>query len=195
MASWIKFEQYSGFEILDDASKIKTPDGIEHELKPGKLFYFINPNTGIKNFAKPDVLLKRAKVSRKSHRAPATKESKGAKPSVAKKTVRASKGSKLLAHKKALLSEHAREELNALARKRLDMGGMNGQEIRDGKDLLFRIVVANTERNLYLTHITSKTYRDGYWFYNPSTGAYKKFEKGVDQPKPGNANIRWPEDL
>ncbi len=72
MAEWINFSQYEGFSILDDASKIKTPEG-EFDLKPGKLFYFINPNTGTKNFAKPDVLLARAKKDKK---APKVKEPK-----------------------------------------------------------------------------------------------------------------------
>lgn len=65
MAEWIDFSQYKGYAILADASKIRTPDGVEHTLTPGKLFYFINPNTGSKNFAKPDVLLARAMKSSK----------------------------------------------------------------------------------------------------------------------------------
>ena len=56
---WLPIKQYAGFSILEDASKIKTPEG-EFDLTPGKLFFFINPNTGTKNFAKPDVLLTRA---------------------------------------------------------------------------------------------------------------------------------------
>jgi hypothetical protein len=59
MANWIAFQQYAGFEILDDASKIRTPQG-EFDLTPDKLFFFTNPNTGTKNFAMPDVLLARA---------------------------------------------------------------------------------------------------------------------------------------
>ena len=72
MAEWIAFSQYEGFSILDDATKIRTPEG-EFDLRPGKLFYFINPNTGVKNFAKPDVLLARAKKDKK---APKIKEPK-----------------------------------------------------------------------------------------------------------------------
>lgn len=64
MAEWIDIKQYAGFSILDDASKIRTPDG-EFDLIPNKLFYFTNPNTGTKNFAKPDVLLARAKKEKK----------------------------------------------------------------------------------------------------------------------------------
>ena len=64
MAEWINFPQYEGFSILDDASAIRTPEG-EFPLIPGKLFYFINPNTGVKNFAKPDVLLARAQKTKK----------------------------------------------------------------------------------------------------------------------------------
>lgn len=56
---WLPISQYTGFSILEDASKIKTPEG-EFDLTPGKLFYFTNPNTGTKNFAKPDILLARA---------------------------------------------------------------------------------------------------------------------------------------
>ena len=73
MAEWIAFSQYEGFSILDDATKIRTPEG-EFDLRPGKLFYFINPNTGTKNFAKPDVLLARAKKDKKA--APKVKEPK-----------------------------------------------------------------------------------------------------------------------
>lgn len=77
---WLPISQYTGFSILEDASKIKTPEG-EFDLTPGKLFYFTNPNTGTKNFAKPDILLARAlkstgeaqKVSKSS------KETKGSK--------------------------------------------------------------------------------------------------------------------
>lgn len=65
MSNWIDFKQYPGFSILDDASKIRTPDG-EFALTPGKLFYFNNPNTGTKNFAKPEVLLQRAKQGDRS---------------------------------------------------------------------------------------------------------------------------------
>lgn len=81
MANWIDFSQYEGFAILDDASKIRTSDGMEHNLTPGKLFYFINPNTGVKNFAKPDVLLARAmKTSKpKEEKAAPKKEKKAQK--------------------------------------------------------------------------------------------------------------------
>ncbi len=83
MAEWIAFSQYEGFSILDDATKIRTPEG-EFDLRPGKLFYFINPNTGTKNFAKPDVLLARAMKSKKEPKAKVTKEPKAKKVSTGK---------------------------------------------------------------------------------------------------------------
>lgn len=87
MANWVDFAQYEGYAILDDASKIRAPDGVEHTLTPGKLFYFINPNTGVKNFAKPDVLLARAMKNskpRKEKKVKAPKEPKPKKEKVAK---------------------------------------------------------------------------------------------------------------
>lgn len=87
MANWVNFSQYEGYAILDDASKIRTPDGVEHTLTPGKLFYFINPNTGVKNFAKPDVLLVRAMKSSKPRKEKKVKVLKEPKPKKEKKAV------------------------------------------------------------------------------------------------------------
>ena len=84
MAQWVKFEQYAGFEILDDASMIRI-EGVEHELSAGKAFYFTNPNTGVKNFAKPDVLLKRAQKV-KTVKLPKEKKVKVAKVSLTPET-------------------------------------------------------------------------------------------------------------
>jgi len=51
---------YEGFSISEDATQVKTPEGV-FSLIPGKNFYFVNPNTGTKTFAKPNELLERAK--------------------------------------------------------------------------------------------------------------------------------------
>ena len=85
---WLPIQQYTGFFILEDATKIKTPEG-EFDLIPGKLFYFTNPNTGTKNFAKPDVLLARAlKGSNKGQKPVKIKAAKedGAAPKKKRKT-------------------------------------------------------------------------------------------------------------
>lgn len=83
MAEWIAFKQYAGMEILNDASKIRI-NGVEQDLRPGKAFYFVNPNTGTKNFAKPDVLLNRALKEKKEKVAKVPKEKKAKEPKAPK---------------------------------------------------------------------------------------------------------------
>lgn len=111
MAEWIAFKQYAGMEILNDASKIRI-NGVEQDLRPDKAFYFVNPNTGTKNFAKPDVLLKRALKEKKEKIAKVPKEKKAKEPKAPKeKKAPKTKPAKTLvenetvAIKKSILSE------------------------------------------------------------------------------------------
>lgn len=200
MAEWIKFKQYAGFEISADAAKIKTPVG-EFELKAGKNFAFINPNTGTKNFATPETLLARAMSGGvKAVKAPKEKKEKKVKTVDAasgekKPKVKKMKGSKLLASKKALISDHAREQLLEYMYNRIKSGsGVNGLEVLDGKNTSLRVLLMN-EDGILIVHMMCQNWRDGYWFFDPKTGTYMKFVREVHQPLPGNVNIKWPKEL
>lgn len=123
-------------------------------------------------------------------------ESSEEKPAKVKK-LRMSKKSALIAHKGQLISQLALEELQRLIRFRLSSGATaNGLDVHDGKNLSLRMVLYNTEANIGVVRVTSNAVsKEGFWFFNPTTGTHRRFNESVDKPGYGDKSIIWPEVL
>ena len=193
MSEWIKFQQYAGFEIAPDASKIRTPEG-EFVLRAGKNFTFTNPNTGTKNMATPETLLKRAQSGGVA-RITMTGEKKPKAERVPKAEklpkVKGSKKSKLLAGKDELISHGAiaglMEKINL---RKSRNNGITGLEIDDGKNTRMRVLLEKD--GTLLVHVEAQNWRDGYWVFNPETNTCTAYIKAEHQPTPGNSGVIWP---
>lgn len=204
MNTWLNIVRYPGFSILDDGSKLKTPQG-EFNLTLGKPFSFINPNTKTKNIATPETLLRRASLKPKK---PAFKKDEEKQKKHLEKTIKIQKKLKKSKAKKQLLPDEVVGELRYYFEQqiKLDNGeaapsgqfyhGTHGLNLDFNRGDQVRCVLDNTKKGLILLRVVGPSdWREDWWFFNPNTEKYLKFEKAIHQPTPGNSGVIWPDGL
>lgn len=222
-SNWIEFSQYQGFAITADAKRIRTLDG-EFDLTPGKLFYFINPNSGVKNFATPEVLISRAlnpkSIRKAASMAPKPKKAKAIVVStrltkdekVAKKELdkvaklqekvnRSKRKVQLLPDEvadklRAALESESRKNMAEDVKSKEFERGVVGFYVDYNKQHSVRVLAWNLQENLLLVKNEGpQDWRLDTWFYNPVTEKYSQFIKERDKPGYGDKSIVWPTNL
>jgi len=92
-----------------------------------------------------------------------------------------------------LLSKFILGKVDTICENRIKMGyDADMCEINDTKEQLGRIILHNVKKGLVFVNLFNANWREGYWFLNPKTGAYLKFDEAKHKPGYGTEAIIWP---
>jgi hypothetical protein len=218
---WIKFEQYPGWEIKEDASEIKI-DGEVISLEKGKAKNFTNPVTGKLLRATPEVLLKRAQNPKPvAARTPSSSAPRKARSGTKKAEREAAKARRAAEREAKRLERQKKRELReakALKRKkkkkqlvpdivahtfreRIKMQEKVGEDrnlysgffVEYNKSYRATILLGNHEEGTLLIKVEGpQNWRAGRFFYDPNTERYTEFVKDIHKDGWGNDSIKWP---